>query len=153
MTSQIPDTIYYQDRRCDLMATPLEAYFEQGPARPELDCSYSALWRGYIATWRLVEGRLFLVYLRPGMADGPKLTLGTVFPGQGRRVLASWFTGSLRISEGHCQEWLEGGFMNAHERETLVEIAEGWVISERTLDLASIPMAAWPAEVMGDGWA
>jgi hypothetical protein len=81
-----------------------------GIARPELNCTYSALWRGYIATWRLVERQLFLVYLRPGMADGPKLTLGTVFPRQGRRVFASWFTGRLRISEGRCLEWLEGGF-------------------------------------------
>lgn len=152
MTCQIPDTIYYQGRRLQLMATPLEAYFEQGAARPELDCNYSALWRGYIATWRLVDGLLLLVHLRPGMADAPKLTLGTVFPGQGRRVFASWFTGRLRITEGRCLASLEGGLMNAHERETLVEIAEGRIISERTLDLAAIPMAAWPAEVLGDGW-
>lgn len=153
MTSQIPDTIYYRDRRCDLMATPLEAYFERGAPRPELDCSYSALWRGYIATWRLVDEQLFLVYLRPGMADAPKLTLGTVFPGQGRRVFASWFTGRLRIPEGRCVASWEGGFMSAHERQTLVEVQGGRVASERTRDLASIPRASWPAEVMGDGWA
>lgn len=152
MTSQIPDTIYYQGRRCQLMATPLEAYFEQGAPRPELDCSYSALWRGYIATWRLEGGQLFLVHLRPGMPDAPRLAIGSLFPGQGRKVLASWFMGRLRISAGRCLASLDGGFMSAHERETLVEIQNGRVISEHALDLASIPMAAWPAEVMGDGW-
>lgn len=151
MTSQIPDTIYYQGRRCQLMATPLEAYFEQGAPRPELDCSYSALWRGYIATWRLVGGQLFLVHLRPGMVDAPRLAIGSLFPGQGRKVLASWFTGRLRISAGRCLASLDGGFMSAHERETLVEVQDGRIISERTLDLASIPMAVWPAEVMGNG--
>lgn len=152
MTSQIPDTIYYQGRRCQLMATPLEAYFEQGAARPELDCTYSALWRGYIATWRLVDGQLFLVHLRLGMADAPKLTLGTVFPGQGRRVFASWFTGRLRIPEGRCLASWEGGFMSAYERETLAEVQDGRVISERTLGLAAIPRVAWPAKVIASGW-
>lgn len=152
MTSQIPDAIYYEGRRCKLMASPLEAYFEQGAPRPELDCSYSALWRGYIATWRLEGGLLFLVQLRPGMADAPRLTIGTLFPGQGRKVLASWFTGCLRIAAGRCLASLQGGFMSTHERETLVDVLAGRVIAERTLDLAAIPMAAWPAEVMGNGW-
>ncbi|NOW45708.1 hypothetical protein FHW96_001863 [Novosphingobium sp. SG751A] len=152
MTSQIPDAIYYLGRRCQLMATPLEAYFERGAARPELDCSYSALWRGYIATWRLEGGQLFLVHLRPGMADAPRLTIVTLFAGQGRKVLASWFTGRLRIPAGRCLASLDGGFMSAHEHETLVDVLEGRVIAERTLALAAIPMAAWPAEVMGDEW-
>lgn len=152
MTSQIPDIIFYQGRRCDLVATPLEAYFEHGAARPELDCSYSALWRGYIATWQLVDGQLFLVHLRPGMADAPRLSIGSLFPGQGRKVLASWFTGRLRIPAGRCLLSLDGGFMSAHARETLVEVQDGRVVFERTLDLASIAMATWPAEVMGDGW-
>jgi len=152
MTSQIPDTIYYQDRRCQLMATPLEAYFAMGVARPELNCTYLALWGGYIATWRLVDGQLFLVHLRPGMADAPKLTLGMVFPGQGRRVFASWFTGRLRIPDGRCLASWDGGFMSAHERETLVEITEGRATSVRDLDLAALPLSLWPAEVMGDGW-
>lgn len=103
MTMQIPDLIYYEGRRRELLATPLEAYFEQTGGRPAIESSYSALWRGYIATWRLEAGRLFLVHFKPGMTDGPKFTLSTLFPGQGRRVSAAWFTGDLPIATGRSQ--------------------------------------------------
>ena len=152
MTTQIPDVIYYQDRRRQLMATPLEAYFQQGAARPDIDGSFSALWRGYIATWRLDEGHLYLVHLKPGMADGAKFTVGTLFPGQGRRVFASWFTGRLRIAEGRCLASMSGGFMSAHEREILVEVVGGQAVETRILDLAFLMPEDWPDEVMGEGW-
>lgn len=152
MTSQIPDVIYYRGRRRQLMATPLESYFEKGAARPELDRSFSELWRGYIATWRLDEGRLYLVHLKPGMDGGAKLTIGTLFPGQGRRVFAFWFTGRLRIAEGRCLTSISGGFMSAHERETLVEVVGGRAVATRVLDLASLTPEEWPSDVMSEGW-
>lgn len=152
MTTQIPDLIYYGGRRRDLMATPLEAYFERAE-RPDFNCSFSACWRGYIATWRLDHDRLYLVHLKPAMDEGAKLTVGTLFPGRGRQVFASWFTGRLRIPEGRCLASMEGGFMSAHEQETLVEIVDGIVVESRVLDLALILQEYWPAEVMGEGWA
>jgi hypothetical protein len=152
VTTQIPDLIYYgSGRRRDLMATPLEAYFER-TERPDFNCSFSACWRGYIATWRLVDGRLFLVHLKPAMDEGTKLSVGTLFPGHGRRVFASWFTGRLRIPEGRCLAFMDGGFMNAYERETLVTVAKGVAVETRVLDLAATPESDWPAEVMGEGW-
>ena len=151
MTTQIPDLIYYGGRRCDLMTTPLEAYFE-GAERPDINCSFSACWRGYIATWRLDDNRLYLVHLKPALDDGAKLAVGKLFPSGGRRVFASWFTGQLRIPEGRCLASMEGGFMSAHERETLVQVVDGQAVETRVLDLAAIPESDWPAEVMVDGW-
>lgn len=151
MTAQLPDVIYHEGRRRKLMATPLEAYFEQGSQRPSLDHSHSALWRGYIGTWRLENEQLFLVHLRSAGA-GSRLTLAMIFPEAKRRVFAAWFTGRLRIPEGRCLAALDGGFMSAHKRETLVEVTKGRTTAVRVLHLGTLPPALWPAEVMGNGW-
>lgn len=152
MTIQVPDLIYYEGRRRELYATPLESYFDRGGVRPAMESSYSALWRGYVATWRLEGNRLFLVHLAPGIADSTKLTVGTLFPGQGRRVLATWFTGRLRIGHGRCVAPLHGDGWSARERETLAEVVAGRAVAFRLLDRAISPCEEWLDEVPDADW-
>jgi hypothetical protein len=70
---------------------PLGDYFALGGINPgfgqewPLDCT--ALWRGYIGTWEVLGGRLYLVAIHKLVLNGPGTNfLETVFPGYPDRV-------------------------------------------------------------------
>ena len=62
MTMQIPDTVIYNDVAYETgayCADLLEPYLEKHHIELFADCS--ALWRGYIATWKIESGMLYLI--------------------------------------------------------------------------------------------
>jgi hypothetical protein len=73
MTAQATDILHYDGDEYQLHSEPLEDYFEQNPPRPEIEATCTACGRGYIATWRIKEGKLYLTHLNS--FDGDKLGL------------------------------------------------------------------------------
>ncbi|WVM88397.1 hypothetical protein UMZ34_19935 [Halopseudomonas pachastrellae] len=79
MTAQIGDLLFYQGQRMTICDAPLGTYFRLGGAYPEFEPSSTALMRGYVATWELLDDRLYLVAIQGWLSDGADASLESVF--------------------------------------------------------------------------
>ncbi|MBV2261941.1 MAG: hypothetical protein KUL79_00110 [Thauera sp.] len=114
-----------------LLATPLADLFTLRESMPQFDPDRSALVRGYMGTWQIDEGKLWLVALEGKLKDGTGSNLTTLFPDSSGPVLARWFSGTLRIPQGELLEYVHSGFKSIYERDLLLQINNGCVVSER----------------------
>lgn len=131
-TAQEPDVLLLDGRQEPVFTNPLEPYLARHPAlRPKP--SHSANWRGYVATFAIRDGGLWLekveVDHRPGTVGGEHRratvdVLPTFFPGK-RHVLADWYSGVLLIPRGRLVEYVHMGYGSTYERYVLLEIRRG----------------------------
>ena len=114
MTMQISDTVIYNDAIYETgayCADLLKPYLEKHHIELFADCS--ALWRGYIATWKIESGMLYLIEIYANVTGGKghikgkgstiqsllsdkAVGLDYFFPNQSQ-VLADWYSGDLPI--------------------------------------------------------
>jgi hypothetical protein len=60
-TAQYPDKIIYNGIEYGLLVNPLEAYLSVNPdKRPKSNMRSTALWRGYVATFEILNNELYL---------------------------------------------------------------------------------------------
>ncbi len=107
---------------------PLGDYFAFGGNKPEFEFTCTALWRGYVGTWDVINDRLYIVSLTGTLKDGAEATLETVFPGYPDRVFAHWYSGTLRIPEGKILEYVHMGYGSTYERDRILKIENGVVV-------------------------
>lgn len=103
-TDQVPDYLIYQGKKLTLFTSwghpsPLQTYFSQNNLKYPFQMLSTANYRGHIATWEIVDNKLFLVQIdiadkiyRPAdfnIGSGTDSTLQNV------KVLADWFSGAL----------------------------------------------------------
>ena len=93
MTAQIAEKLKYKGNLVSMCTYPLSTYFDQGGTNPGFESNCSTLWRGYVGSWEIVKGGLYLVNLEGTLVDGSSATLKTVFPGGKDRIFADWYTG------------------------------------------------------------
>jgi hypothetical protein len=98
-TTQFSDILYLNGQKHALISLPLEAYYGPGNPRPKFRAPNTATWRGYIATWEIDRGVLYLKTIR-AWTDRGEVGLATLFPGQQGPVAATWFTGKLKVPQG-----------------------------------------------------
>jgi len=100
-TAQFPDVLIYKGKSQPLFTNPLESYFTPENRRPAgvFRFSCTAVWRGYVATWKIVDSQLYLVKLVAGTCgqNPPEIPLSIVFPAEDAPIKANWFSGKLRI--------------------------------------------------------
>lgn len=124
MTAQAPELLYYKGKRYNMIVEPLEAYYENKPPRPEEFVGYcTANWRGYIGTWRIRYGQLYLSKLES--FEGVEFPLGRYFPDTGKRVLADWFTGELICPYGEMLSYVHMGYASIYEKYLCVDVMSG----------------------------
>ena len=160
MTAQASDILILEGREVSLDSNPLEALWDDTRSRPRFVTVSSGLWRGYVATWLLENERLYLLrvegsvyvdksgavalghkdFMQERIGLGPDSTttlpasLQLLFPGMGGPILATWFTGELRIPEGECVEYVHMGYGSVYERELLLRVTRGIVTSSRRIE-------------------
>ena len=61
MTLQVNDKIILEGKELPLLSRPLWSYYLPGRPLPEFEAPMTACWRGYIGTWKIEKGRLYLV--------------------------------------------------------------------------------------------
>jgi len=99
-TTQFSDILYLNGQKQSLDSLPLEPYYGPGGnPRPKFRAPNTATWRGYIATWEIDRGVLYLKTIR-AWTDRGEVGLETLFPGQKGPVPAIWFTGKLKVPQG-----------------------------------------------------
>lgn len=137
MTAQLPDQLTYRDRTHALAQCPFLDYVESAVARPQAEGSFTALWRGWLAHWEVVDDQLWLAHLDDPASlfqreDDPPVEprLQKVFPGQ-RRVLADWYTGGLepaprQNADGQPEPGPTTGFQ--------LVVHRGYIVREDLLD-------------------
>jgi hypothetical protein len=145
MTAQMPDLIVIDGVDHSLFSEPLEAYY-QPDKRPNFIPQNTANWRGYLASWEVRDGRLYLTKI-VGQAcsvkeamDCPLLRrsnvrLNDLFPDARKGpVFAGWFSGTLRVPTGALMRYRHMSYDSLYEFDLLVVVEKGVVVSTSTRD-------------------
>lgn len=143
MTAQFSERLIYQGTRHPLYTEPLSQYFQFAGIDPAFDITSTALWRGYIGTWKIIDERLYLIQLSDGLeyrdrryiedqdAHKSKYRLETWFPGFPRRVFAHWFSGTLDIPQGKLLKYVHMGYLSQFEKNLLIDVEFGVITNTR----------------------
>lgn len=142
MTAQIPDRIYCDDP-CPwgkpagdaepLCSNPLQGWLAHHPVDFGPGGS-TALWRGYIATWRIRSQRLWLENV-----SGKKLA--SMFGDDPERVvepdglvLADWTTLEMRVPVGRQTQYVHMGYASQYEHDRLIQVQDGRIVLYELVD-------------------
>jgi hypothetical protein len=128
MTAQTGENLTYRGESVTMFTEPLESYFLMGGQRPDFGMMSTALSRGYIGSWEIVQGRLYLVKLSD--LNDRDVGLDLLFPGYPERVFAHWFSGTLRVPRGKRLHYVHMGYLRVHERDEMLEFDRG--VMQRT---------------------
>jgi hypothetical protein len=139
-TAQFPDKINYNGKEYNLNSNPLEVYFEKNPnKKPKSEVRSSALWRGYIATFEIIDNQLFLkdieIQYRDTTSKGSnnsnwKSVLNEVFADQ-KNIQVDWYTGLLVIPQGKVVNYVHMGYSSTYQHYTILELNKGVLTQEK----------------------
>jgi hypothetical protein len=82
----------------------------------------TACWRGYIGSWELKGGRLYLV----GLQGRCEMVGGEPIP-------ADWVSGWIRVPRGELLEYVHMGFESVYEEELQVRFEDGVEVERRVI--------------------
>lgn len=131
MTAQIAERLRYKGQDFAMRTTPLSRYFVMAGANPSFESYCTALWRGYVGSWEIVDARLYLVGLSGKLKGGTDASLTTFFPDFPDCVFAHWYSGTIRILQGKQLEYMHRSYDNTYERDLFLDIERGVVVSAR----------------------
>lgn len=153
MTAQVDDRITYNGKYYGLVSVPLHEYLATTPNSPRFVSESSACWRGYIASWEISDKKLFIIGL-DGLVctttlefDAPasrpcrerhwdeceleRVSLNSIFPQRGPKVLADWYSGDLALADGKQIRPAEAGGLSCFERYLHLSIEQGDLVGAR----------------------
>lgn len=125
MTAQISEQLLYMGETHVMCDQPLYMYFELSGITPEFESNCTALWRGYIGSWEIIEDRLHMVGLTGTLKDDAEANLATVFPNYPDRVFAHWFSGKVRLPQGKQLKYVHMGYSSIYERDLFLHFENG----------------------------
>jgi len=154
VTAQLPEHLHYEGQVHSMCTEPLGGYFSLLEVEPPFQWTNTGLWRGYVGTWEILEGRLYLIKLKGLMKGGAQATVASVFPDFPTRVFAHWYSGVLRVPQGQLLNYVHMGYGNTFEEDLLIEVecgvVQGTSIRKNNLDTDSasafdgIPITSLP---------
>lgn len=141
-TAQYPDKIIYKGKEYMLHSNPMEFYFEKYPEkRPHGQVGSTALWRGYVATFELIDSQLFLkdIEVQTSTKDastgessyGWESKLCYVLPDTTQKMKIDWLTGLLVIPHGKMINYVHMGYGSTYSKYILLEFENGNLVKER----------------------
>ncbi len=132
MTAQVHEKIRYQGKRMPLASCP---HFPEDHPRivhlseeEALENNHSgmifstACWRGYIGSWSIRRGKLYLTRL-----EGRYRLEGK------EALFADWFTGALHIPRGDILDYIHMGFDTVYENEIILTVEQGQVTDTKVV--------------------
>jgi hypothetical protein len=136
-TAQVPDRIEIDGKPYALLVNPLEDYFDRHPERrPSSPARSSSNWRGYVATFAIVNDQLVVANVHVTLGTGERRSvLAEVFPGDARPVV-KWFTGNLVVGDGEVVRYVHMGYGSEYERYIVVTVKAGAAAKPRRLSHA-----------------
>jgi len=144
-TIQRPDIIIYNGKEYDIdfSVWPLEEYFREFPEKRPVTDLYTNLWRGYIATFEIIQNELWVIDIkiiddREGIIeainpDGTfkyRSIINEIFNGN-NRIIIDWFNGMLILPQFNRVELARLCLSNnANEYYIKLDIQNGIVLNE-----------------------
>ena len=147
-TPQAPDKLIYEGKPYDLFSNPLESYFESGKDRPRFFIDpdpkhlLTGLWRGYIATWKIEGGALYLVEIDSWICDESqnnkcrRADLKELFGAKYRdgKAEADWYSGELKLPVGKMLRSVWSEYSSIYEKEIILKVESGKVVGKELID-------------------
>lgn len=127
MTAQIPEKLRYNGENHSMCTNPLDEFFALGEISLQFKVNCTALWRGYVGQWEIIDNRLYLTELHGTLKSGEEASVATIFPGFPGSVFAHWYSGTIRIPQGELLEYVHGGYASTYERDLLLDLERGVV--------------------------
>jgi hypothetical protein len=132
MTAQVSETLWYEGKEHGMCSEPLNVYFDLTGERPKFAEMDTSCWRGYVGEWEIRDDRLYLIGLEGRLVDGEEATLESIFPGFPDRVLAHWYSGTVRVPEGELLDYVHGGYLSTYERDVFLTFEKGVLVGTET---------------------
>jgi hypothetical protein len=156
MTAQATEKLIYKNEVLPLCDEPLRRYFELMGMPSPFAAPHTALWRGYVGTWEIIDTRLYLVHLKGFVRSDQKgvsvnnqvVGLDFLFPDFPDRIFAHWVSGRLRATKGGVLKYVHGGFMSVYEQDIFLEFKDGHLQSVTVKD-NEIPVQEEEADAPG----
>lgn len=142
MTAQMSEVLMYEGEERHMLELPLKHFFDLGGHDPGFQFTSTALWRGYVGRWEVLNDRLYLTHLSGRMKTGEKAHISHVFPGFEDRVFAHWYSGAIRIPEGKLIQYVHSGFSSTYERDVLLDFEDGVLLSKHVRHNGKAPKDA-----------
>lgn len=141
-TAQQADLIVIDGETLALLSNPFEQY--RRSQHPDLDlhapdstgsiCIQSGNHRGYVATFRIRDGRLLLdEIVSPACIDREERSLRRMFFDRDEAVPAEWFTGVLVVPVGERVAYAHLGYGSVYQRYRLHRVEKGIVVETATM--------------------
>jgi hypothetical protein len=127
MTAQLCDHIHIEDQEHKLYCEPLESYWHEYHPKPDFLPPHTACWRGYVASWKIEDGKLYLTGID---TENENLKLENVFPGREAPIFADWFTGELRIPQGEMLQYVHMFYQSTFESDLYFFVDNGLILSD-----------------------
>jgi hypothetical protein len=127
MTAQYSEELIYRGEMIQMCSEPLAMYFVLAGVKPEFQFTCTALWRGYVGTWEVIDDRLYMTGLTGQLQDGTEANLATVFPNFTERVFAHWFSDKVRIPKGKLLKYVHMGYASEYEEDLFLTFKKGVV--------------------------
>ncbi len=126
MTAQVHERLIYEGERMSMAYCPPlpegDPRLQMRSAAEMQHCDpvifSTACWRGYIATWAIREGRLYLVDI------AGRYKLASEEP-----IFADWVSGVLRVPRGKVARYAHMGFATVYESELHITVEKGQVVA------------------------
>jgi hypothetical protein len=133
-TAQAPDYLMYKGEKLRLHVNPLEVLFlEKEELRPETEIISSGNWRGYIATFSIIDRALAVSDITISKPDPEKeygylreSVLLKIFPNESDRKM-DWFSGLLVVPLGKQTGYVHLSYASQYEKYLLIRIKNGLV--------------------------
>ncbi len=132
MTAQLAESISIDGETFAMCTEPLEDYFKLVGKQFKFAATCTALWRGYVGQWELLNDRLYLVGLSGTLEDGTDATLASIFPEYPQRVFAHWYSGKVRIPQGKLLNYVHGGYASTYERDQFITFDHGVAVARNS---------------------
>lgn len=132
MTIQAGDILLYNGNKTIIATEPLKPYLETR-SNVSFIIKSTALVRGYIGTWKIINKELYLVSLVGFIENNEKVDLNYLFLNK-IEVFADWFSGDIRIPEGNLLQKINIGYESVYERDRILNFNEGILITETIKD-------------------
>ena len=137
MTAQIPEKLIHQRQTFDLCDEPLYHYLKTIRRDLKLKAPNTALWRGYVGTWKIEDGGLYLSDFKGYLSESDgyaEIGLKELFGDYPDGVFAHWVSGELRCPMGGLLRYIHSGYASMYERDLFFGFERGRLVSQRLVE-------------------
>lgn len=131
-TTQIPDFVIYQRDTLPIRSAPLEEYLNRKGDRKiggiEMKSNCTALWKGYVGTWKIEKDSLFLVGIETNCCGKNPIKIDIRKEFGLNKVFADWVSLEIVIPFGKQISYIHQGCEAIYEYEKGFEFINGKLI-------------------------